>query len=159
MSELNNPALSSFDDLLDAGMDDLADLPPVGVPPTGQYVLEVTCTRETSDKEGGNDYIKMQYEVIEISELKNPEEAGEAAVGMKFSAMFSPFKKTGEVNDMGLGFLKEAIAPYAAHFGTQKVGDTIAAINKVRISASLTKVKDRRDEDRYNARIKDVIIL
>lgn len=159
MSELNNPVLSSFDELLDAGMDDLADLPPTGVPPTGQYVLDVTCSRETSDKEGGNDYIKMKYEVVEVSELKNPEEAGDVAVGMTFSSMFSPFKKTGEVNDFGLGFLKEAIAPYAAHFGTAKVGDTIAAINKVRVSASITKVRDRKEEDRYNARIKDVIVL
>lgn len=153
-----NDALVDFDALMNASMDDLDDLPPVGVPPTGHYTLEVTASRETSES-SGNDFIKFQYEVKEVNEVKDPAEAADAAVGMKFSQMFSPFKKDGTVNDFGVGFLKEACAPFAAHFGTTAMGDTIAAINQVTVAATLTRKKDRKDPDRWNFSLKDVVIL
>ena len=56
MSEaLQNPAFESMDELLDASMNDLMDLPPIGVPPTGSYVFEVSAGREKA-KEGDGEY-------------------------------------------------------------------------------------------------------
>lgn len=155
---MSQPAFDNIDSLLDANMDDLESLPPMGVPPTGNYVLDVTASRETSaDKK--SEYFKFAYEVVEVGELKNDAEASEAAVGMKFNEMFSPFKKDGTVNEVGIGFLKERVAPFSAHFGTTKIGDTLQELQGVRINATLSRRADKREEGRYNFSLKDVIIL
>ena len=156
---MSNAAFTDFDSLLNSSMDDLDDLPPVGVPPTGHYTLVVTAERVTPTEAGKNEYIKFSYEVEAVNEVKNPEEESQAAAGMKFSQIFSPFKKDGTVNEYGLGFLKEACAPFAAHFGTAKMGDTIAQIDKISVAASLARRKDKRDPDRWNFSIKDVVVL
>ncbi len=156
---MTNAAIRDLDALMDASMDDIDDLPPVGVPPTGHYNLCITAERITPEDAGKNEYIKFSYEVESVNEVKDPAEQDQAATGMKFSQMFSPFKKDGTINDFGLGFLKEACAPFAAHFGTAKMGDTIAAINKVSVCATLTRKKDRKDPDRFNFSLKDVVIL
>ncbi len=157
MSELKNPAFQDFDALLDASMDDIADLPPIGVPPTGSYMLEVTASRE-QPKEGGHDFIQLEYEVKEINELKYEEEAGDVKVGQSFKVFFSPFKKDGTINDTGLGYLKQALEPFAQHFGVKGIGETIAATQKVLISASVVRVQDKKDETRFNARFRDVVV-
>jgi hypothetical protein len=154
-----NAAFQDLDALMDASMDDLDDLPPVGVPPTGHYNLVVSAERVDPEDAGKNPYIKFSYEVEAVNEVKNPEEESEAATGMKFSQMFSPFKKDGSTNEIGIGFLKEACAPFAAHFGTQKMGDTIGHISKVSVAATLIRKKDRRDADRWNFNLKDVVVL
>lgn len=155
---MSQPAFDNIDSLLDANMDDLESLPPMGVPPTGNYVLDVTASRETSaDKK--SEYFKFAYEVVEVGELKNDAEASEAAVGMKFNEMYSPFKKDGTPNKYGIGYLKEHSAPFAAHFGTTTIGETLQHIQGVRINATLTRRADKREEGRYNFSLKDVIIL
>lgn len=154
---MTQAAFDNVDALLNASMDDMADLPPVGAPPSGHYNLEVTASREKS--EAGSEYFKFAYEVVAINELKNEAEAGEVKVGQKFSQMFSPFKKDGTINELGIGFFKEALAPFSAHFGISGVGDTLAQINKVTIAASLTRRPDRKDPERMNFSLKDVVVL
>lgn len=156
---MTNAAFQDLDSLMDASMDDINDLPPVGVPPTGHYNLVVSAERVTPEEAGKNEYIKFSYEVAEVNEVKNPEEESEAASGMKFSQIFSPFKKDGSVNDFGLGFLKEACAPFSAHFGTSKMGDTIAQIDKITVAATLTRKRDKKDADRWVFSLKDVTVL
>jgi hypothetical protein len=155
---MSNDSIRDLDALMDASMDDIDDLPPVGVPPTGHYNLSVTATRE-QNKDKTGEYIKFSYEVEAVNEIKNEEEASQAAAGQKFSTMFSPIKKDGTVNEWGMGFLKEAVAPFSAHFGTPKMGDTIAQINKISVACSLVRKQDKKDEDRFNFSIKDVVVL
>ncbi len=155
---MSNDAIRDLDSLMDASMDDIDDLPPVGVPPSGHYNLSVTAERkENNDKTG--EYIKFSYEVESVNEVKDSNEESQAAVGMKFSQMFSPIKKDGTPNEYGIGFLKEAVAPFSAHFGTPKMGETIAQINKVSVAASLSRRVDKKDADRFNFSLKDVVVL
>lgn len=155
---MSNAAIRDLDSLMDASMDDIDDLPPVGVPPTGHYNLSVTAERkENKDKTG--EYIQFSYEVEAVNEVKDPAEESQAAVGMKFSQMFSPIKKDGTPNEFGIGFLKEAVAPFSAHFGTAKMGEAIAQINKISVAATLTRRADKKDADRFNFSLKDVVIL
>lgn len=156
---MSNAAFYDFDDLLNASMDDLDDLPPIGVPPTGHYNLIVTAERVDPEEAGKNPYIKFSYEVEAINEIKNPEEEAQAAVGMKFSQIFSPFKKDGTKNGFGIGFLKEAVAPFAAHFGVTGLGDVLKEINKVSVAASLVRKQDRKDPERFNFSLRDVVVL
>ena len=154
----NAAVFEDIDSLLNASMDDIEDLPPIGVPPTGHYVLEVTATREQSqDKK--SEYIKFSYVVVTVNELKNPEEAADAAEGMKFDNIFSPLKKDGTANTLSIGLMKQALLPFKEHFGTTTVGETIGNINKITIAANLVRRQDRKDEDRYRFALKDVVIL
>ena len=155
---MSKAAFQDLDALMDASMDDIDDLPPVGVPPTGHYGLIVSATREVSET-SGNEYIKFSYEVESVNEVKDPEEEKQAAVGQKFTQIFSPFKKDGTVNEFGLGYLKEACAPFAAHFGTTTMGAAIAAIDKVSVAATLVRKQDKKDKERFNFALRDVVIL
>lgn len=147
-----------FDALLSANMDDLDDLPPMGVPPTGHYNLEVTAERkQNADKTG--EYVQFSYEVLAVNEVKNAEEADQAAPGMKFSERFSPFKKDGTVNEYGIGFLKEACKPFSAHSGTSNVGETIQQIQKIVVAAELVRRVDKKDPERFNFSLKNVTVL
>ena len=155
---MSKAAFQDLDALMNASMDDIDDLPPVGVPPTGHYGLIVTATREASET-SGNEYIKFSYEVESVNEVKDPEEEKQAAAGQKFTQIFSPFKKDGTVNEYGLGYLKEACAPFAAHFGTQSMGQTIASIDKVSVAATLVRKQDKKDKERFNFSLRDVVVL
>lgn len=151
--------MSSFDDVMDMSMDDVEDLPPVGVPPTGHYNFSVSATREKSEKEGSTEFVKFVYTIESVNEVKNATEQDQAAVGQQFTEFFSPLKKDGTINEWGMKFLKQTMVPYAAHFGGGTFMETLAAIDKVSIAASLVRVADKQDKDRFNARISDVIIL
>lgn len=155
---MSNASFADFDSLMSALMDDIDDLPPVGVPPTGHYNLRLTASREASEA-SGNEYIKFQYEIQEVNEVKNEAEASEAAVGQKFSTMYSPFRQDGSLNEFGIGFLKEALKPYAAHFGTSGIGDTLAAIQQVSVAATLVRRPNKKDPERMDFNVKDVVVL
>lgn len=147
-----------FDALLSANMDDLDDLPPMGVPPTGHYNLEVTAERKASKDKTG-EYIEFSYVVLAVNEVKNAEEADQAAHEMKFSERFSPFKKDGTINEYGIGFLKEACKPFSAHFGTSTVGETIQQIQKIVVATELVRRVDKKDPERFNFSLKNVTVL
>lgn len=154
----NSAAFQDLDALMNASMDDIDDLPPVGVPPTGHYNLDVTATRETSEN-SDSEHIRFSYEVTAVNEIKNPEEEKQAVVGQKFSQIFSPFKKDGTVNEYGVGYLKEACAPFSAHFGTRALGETIAQIQKISVAASLVRRQGKKDPERFNFNLRDVVVL
>jgi hypothetical protein len=149
---------ADFDSLMDASMDDLDDLPPVGVPPTGHYNLNVTAER-VSNKDATGEYIKFTYVVEAVNEIRNPEEESQAAVGQKFSQNFSPLKKDGTVNEWGVGFLKEATAPFSAHFGSSRMGETLAQIQSISVAATLVRKVNKKEPDRFDFSVKDVVVL
>ena len=150
---------ADFDDVMNAGMDDIEDLPPVGVPPTGHYNLCVSAEVKTS--EAGKQYVTFSYEVTAINEVRTEAEASQVAIGMKFRDNFHPTKKDGTVNEWGVKFLKQAVAPFAAHFGTSKMGDVIGQIDKVDIAATLLRKikKGTTGDDEATFRLEDVTIL
>ncbi len=150
--------MSSFDDLMDMSMDSIEDLPPVGCPPTGHYNLLVSAKKETN-KDTGSESIRFNYVVEAINEVKNPEEESQAAVGQSFVEFFSPLKKDGTVNEWGMKFLKQTMAPYADYFGGGNFAAVLQNIDKVAIAASLTRVRDKKEPDRFNFRLADVVIL
>lgn len=154
MSTINN-----IDDLFSASMDDIADLPPVGVPPSGHYNLLVSAARKQSEKEGGGEYILINFKVTAVNEVKDPAEAEQAAIGMQFSNMTSPVTKEGKVNEYGMGILKELVAPFAAHFGSANFGEAILAMDKVECCATLKRTQDKKDKERFNFRLSDITVL
>lgn len=155
---MSNAVLNDFDSLMNASMDDIDDLPPIGIPPSGSYDLMVTASREQSQN-GGSEYIKLSYEVTNVNEVKEEAEAAEVKDGQKFSEMFSPFKKDGTVNEIGLGSLKERLKPFAAHFGTAAIGSIIEQMQQVNLTATLVRRADKKNEGQFRMSLKDVVVL
>jgi hypothetical protein len=149
-----------IDELLNATMDDLDDLPPQGVPPSGHYNLTVTFGVETI----GQDSVKKQvvaatYVVDAINELKDEEEKNEVAVGQQFKEFFHMKKKDGTKNTFGIGTLKQRLAPHAERFGTQNIGELVTAVKQVSITASIKRTVNKMNEDQFNMQMKDIVLL
>lgn len=157
----NGLDLSEVDDILNANMEDLDDLPPVGVPPSGHYNLTVTYSIEDTEDDKGNKRktIFAKYVVDAINELKNDEDATDVAVGQEFREGFYLKKKDGTPNKFGIGTLKARLGAFSERFGTQNIGELIQAVNQIAISATIKRTVNRKDEDRFNMQIKDVVVL
>jgi hypothetical protein len=153
--------LSEIDDILNANMEDLDDLPPIGVPPSGHYNLTVTFSIEDTEDDKGNKRktIFAKYIVDAINELKVPEEESEVAIGQEFREGFYLKKKDGTPNKFGIGTLKARLGAYSERFGTSNIGELITAVNQVAITATIKRKVNRKDEDRFNMEIKDVVVL
>lgn len=149
---------ADIDAILAAGMEDLDDLPPVGVPPTGHYNLTVSFEiRQVGDDK--RDLITAQYTVDAVNELKNPEEADEVQAGQAFSESFFLVKKDGTKNVYGIGTLKQRLAVFAERLGTTNIGQLIEGVKQLQIAASVKRKVNPRNEDNYNVQFKDVILL
>lgn len=157
MSNLEkNAAFADLESLLDADMDDLEGLPPMGTPPTGHYNLLLTMkTGDVNDKEA----VIATYEVVSINEIKDEEEAGDVKVGQTFNENFILKKKDGKANTTSIGALISRLEPFKAHFGTSKVGETVDKVVQVLISASIRRVPQKDNPEFYNARLSDIVIL
>ncbi|HEY9658641.1 MAG TPA: hypothetical protein V6C65_09335, partial [Allocoleopsis sp.] len=90
----NETLFGSVDDLLNASMDDIDDLPPMGVPPTGHYNLDATIEKTTIGDDD-REVIIAKFVIDEINEIKEGEDPSEAAVGQQFTIFFHVLKKDG----------------------------------------------------------------
>jgi len=150
--------LSSMDALLGAMMDDLDDLPPMGVPPSGHYNLTVTfdIKKIGDDKK---EVIAAEYTVDEINELKDEAERGDVAVGMKFTEFFHVKKKDGSTNTFGIGKLKERLRPFAGLADEKSVGGIINAVKQIAVAATIKRTVNKKNEDQFNVDLKDIVVL
>lgn len=156
----NDTLFSNIDELLDASMDDLDDLPPVGVPPSGHYDLLITFdTKEIGTGEDAKEVICANYEVTAVNELKDPEEASEVQVGQKFTEFFHVVKRDGTKNVFGIGKLKQRLAPYTERVGTKSIRDLVAGIKDFAITAEIKRKANPKNEDQYNMDLKNVVVL
>lgn len=150
--------LFDIDALLNASMDDLEDLPPVGVPPSGHYNLTVSF----DVKEVGDDKKQIPvatYTVDAVNELSDQDEASEVAVGQQFSEFFYLMKKDGERNTFGIGKLKQRLVPFAERFGTTNIGELLKNVQQIAITAEVKRKPNKKDEDRPNLDLKNVVLL
>lgn len=156
----DNLDFENIDALLGASMDDLDDLPPQGVPPSGHYNLTMTTSIEDFEKDGEiRKMIVASYVVDAINELKDETEADEVAVGQQFRETFFLLKKDGTKNVFGIGTLKERLKPLAERFGTSNIGDLINQTKQVAITATIKRKASKKDADQYNMQMKDMVLL
>lgn len=156
----SNLDFDDIDVLLNATMDDLDDLPPQGVPPSGHYNLSVTFSVETTGE--GKDkrqLVAASYIVDAINELKDEEDAADVMVGQQFREFFFMKKNNGEKNTFGIGTLKNRLAPHAERFGTSHIGELVNQVKQVAITASIKRTQNKKNEDQYNMQMKDIVLL
>lgn len=149
-----------IDELLNATMDDLDDLPPQGVPPSGHYNLLVTFgVEEIGQDKDKKKVVTAAYVVEAINELKNEEEKDEVAIGQNFKEFFHMTKKDGTRNVYGIGTLKQRLAPHQERFGTANIGELVNVVKQVSITASVKRTQNRMNEDQFNMQMKDIVLL
>ena len=150
--------LTSLDALLGAMMDDLDDLPPMGVPPSGHYNLTMTFDiKKVGDD--NKEVIAAEYTVDAINELKDEAERGDVAVGMKFTEFFHVKKKDGSTNTFGIGKLKQRLAPFASLTEDRSVGGVINAVKQIAVAATIKRTVNKKNEDQFNVDLKDIVVL
>jgi len=154
----NGILFDNIDALLDASMDDLDDLPPMGVPPSGHYNLTVSFDIKTIGEEN-KEVIAAEYLVDAVNELKDPDEASEVLPKQQFTEFFHITKKDGAPNPFGIGKLKQRLAPYVDRVGTKNIRELIAGVKEFQIAATVKRSVNRKNEDQFNVDIKDVVIL
>lgn len=156
----NDALFANLDSLLDASMDDLDDLPPVGVPPSGHYNLTMTMEpKEIGEGENKKEVLAATYTVDAINELKDEDERNEVQVGQTFTEFFHLTKKDGSKNTFGIGTLKERLKPLAERFGSTNVGELVRECKQISIAATLVRKVNKKNEDQYNMNLKDMILL
>lgn len=155
MSDLT---FENIDDLMNATMDDLDDLPPQGVPPSGHYNLTVTFDVEDIG-DPPKKVVTANYVVDSINELKDETEADEVKVGQNFKEFFHMTKKDGTKNTYGVGTLKDRLRPHQERFGTGNIGELVSQVKQVAITASLKRSVNKKNEDQFNMRLSDIVLL
>lgn len=127
---------TSLDSLLDATLDDLADLPEFTVLPAGVH----KCTIDFETKEvNKHPSIELKIKLVETLELADPASTDAPLVpGTESSVLFMMD------NGFGQGKFKEVIKPLLAHFGSTKVRDAVEQAKGMEV-VLVTKQRINRD--------------
>lgn len=155
---MNEAQFNSFEDILNADMDDLEDLPPMGVPPSGNYLIEVT-TEVTTAGDENKPVVKAHYLINAVNQLTDETEAAEVAPGQTFTEFFFLLKKDGTPNKFAIGYMKKRLAPFASMAATTGVRDVIEAVNKVHANITIKRRRDKKDPDNFRFDLTDIIPL
>lgn len=147
MSEIKQA--NSIEDLFNASIEDLADLPSYETPPAGAYILRVSMdVKKINEK----DAVEAAFEVIETQELANPSDTPVLA-GTKFSQAFLIG------NEYGLGNLKKFLAPFQEHYQSANIGALIGEIKDVTIAGTVKTRKDKNDPDKVYGSVVNIAVM
>lgn len=149
---------NDIDSLLDATLDDLADVPEFKPYPIGAHraVIKWDYTKKVNEKV----CVELSIQGIETVELTNPEDTP-ITPGMTTSMLFNFTKKDGTKNEIAEGQWKELLKPLAAHFGTANNRATMDASNGAECLAVTTIRADKKDPNdvKYYTAIKSLTVL
>jgi len=123
--------------LLDANLDDLADLPEFVVPPAGAYNATILSVEEK--KIGEHPAVEMKFKLMETLELASATDAP-VAPGTECGISFMLD------NEFGVGGMKAALAPLKAALGTATARETMAAAKGMSIML-VTKVRTGKGDN------------
>jgi len=134
--------------LLDAQLEDLADLPEFKVFPPGTHRVSVTFgTKEINQHPA----VEMKMKMIDTVELANvsdetPAPGDECGVAFMLD------------NEFGQGNLKQVMLPLAAACGTGSIGETIQAANGMEVTVTTGLRADKNDKDKKYMSIKSLMV-
>lgn len=141
-------AINSAEDLLNANLDDLADMDGFGPPPDGAYKLSLSIQqKKISDAHA----VEFNYSVLEALELADPT-AEMPKVGKKFSEAYRLN------NEFGVGAMKAAIKPIAAGLGLSNLGEIIEQAQGLEVFATVGHRVDKNDATKSYARVSNITL-
>ena len=130
---------SSLDNILDATLDDLADMPSISLFPNGAHKVKL---ESKIDHKKASVQLTMHY--IEPLELADPT-ATSPATGDKNSVFFNLKKKDGTANEYAQGALKEIVKVLQAQFGGATTTEVLEASKDAEV-AVVTKIRVGKGE-------------
>jgi hypothetical protein len=139
--------LSDLDNLLDASLDDLADLPEFGTYPGGTHKVAIDWE---SKKVNDHPSLELKFKLVETLELANPTDEP-LAVGAEGSVLFMLD------NEFGQGKLKNVLKPLGAATGANKMSEIVAASKGMEV-VLVTKVRQNKDKTQSYTDIVKVIV-
>jgi len=133
---------ANFDSILDANLDDLADLPEFANFPAGVHRCTVSMLQKTINSKPA---IEVTLTGIETVELSKPEEDKPISAGQTSSSAY--FMD----NEFGQGAFKKLVAPLAGHLGVtslreiieQSAGTEVEAVTAFRMGKAKPGETDR----------------
>ena len=128
-------AASGLAGLLEANLDDVADLPTFEVPPAGYYKLALTIGLKKINEK---DAVEFDYVVREVLELADASKTP-PTIGTKFNEAFQI------TNEIGLGKFKAAAKPVMEALGTISFADILG--NQVQGMEVFATLKRRVHKD------------
>ena len=125
---------SSLDNILDATLDDLADMPSIQLFPNGAHKVRL---ESKVNKEKVSVQLTLHY--IEPQELADPTSIAPAA-GDKNTVFYNLKKKDGTANEYAQGALKELIKVLQGTFGGSSTSEVLENAKDAEV-AVVTKIK------------------
>lgn len=139
--------MSDINSLLDAQLDDLADLPEFGVYPAGMHRVSISFeTKKVNEKS----CVEAKMKLLETVEQANPADAP-ASVGQEGSVLYMLD------NEFGQGNLKKVLTPIAQSLGLSRLGDVIEQAKGMEVTV-LTKIRQNKDKTQSYCDIVKVIV-
>ena len=117
---------NQFDSLLDANIDDLADLPEFANFPAGSHRATLSITQKTINNKP---MIEVKLTGIETVELSKPEEDKPITAGQVSSALYDLS------NEFAQGAFKKLVAPVASALGVSSIRDLIESAEGTEVEA------------------------
>lgn len=147
----DNNALAALDDI-----ESLEDIPPIAVPPTGVYILEMTLEPKALDIKTGVKAgttiqgLEFKYKLLAKVSVKNPAQEQEIVIGQSFNEFT-------ELTPDRLKWHKEKLQAMQAMTGTKGLVELVAAFSKpIKVQATVKRTVDKNDEDKQYANVTDV---
>lgn len=139
--------MSDINSLLDANLDDLADLPEFGVYPAGAHKVTIGFEQKEVN---GKSCIEAKFNLIEHLELSDP-----TAKPMQTGAQGSVLYMLD--NEFGQGALKKVLTPLAAALGVTRLGDVIEQAKGMEVTL-VTKIRMNKDKTQSYCDISKLIV-
>jgi hypothetical protein len=139
-------SLDQMDDLLDATLDDLEDLPEFK--PFNPGAHKVTAT--FSEKEiNGKQAVELSMTLIETLELSDPQLTPDAAGTSCSMAFFLD-------NEYARGNLKKCAMPFGAALGLGTIREIVEGVKDIECLVLTTLRADKNDKDRFYLNVKEI---
>lgn len=141
--------MSDLDNLLDATLDDLADLPSFKPYPAGAH--RVLATFDTKDI-NGKPAVELAFTYVEVGELANPTDEAPKE-GDTASTMFLLD------NEFGQGNLKKCAAPFCEALNLSTIRDVVEQVKGVDCMIITSLRKDKNDPDKVYLQVKEIQVI
>lgn len=146
----NEKASINIDNLLDATLDDLEDLPEFKAFPPGAHRCQATLAiKEVNDAQ----CIELSLKGIETLELTEPTKDTPIKAGDISSVLFKLD------NEFGRGNLKKVAKPLAEALGTKTTRELVDQVKGVEVVVVTSLRKDKSDPDRHYLNIKELQVV
>ena len=142
-------ATANMDDLLDATLDDLEDLPEFKPYPAGAHQVLATFSQKEINKSAA---IELSFKLVSTLELADPQDE-QPAEGATASTMFLLD------NEFGRGNLKKCATPFGEALGLSTIREIIEEVKDVEC-VILTSIRtDKNDKDKHYLNVKEIQVV